>query len=174
MKWFKYIFQIIFFTIISCNNVKENKQLSQFTFDEVEHYSTGKKDSTISNINEKKYENLTDDERSYLDILEKEIPKNLTDKTFVTNLEKLNFKKRTINDSKNEELKKIFSEEFCNELAENACTPMYRDIYIFKKNNKITGIAKVCFECQIVYFVSNKYKWQRFGECDNFKKLKNI
>lgn len=174
MKLFKYISLIHLFLIISCTPIKENKRFNQFEFDEVEHYSTGKKDRIISIINEKEYTNLTSDEKLYLNILEKDIPTNFTDTTFVPNLEKLNFKKRLLDHSQNEKLKEIFSEEFCNEYAENACAPMYRDIYIFKKKGIVTAIAKVCFECDIVYFISAKNKWQRFSECDELNMLEKI
>lgn len=160
--------------IISCNEVKSEDQLSQFDFDTVELYSTIKKDSIISNINKKRFTNLTQDEKLYLDILEKNVPTNFADESFVLNLEKLKFKKRVFDKSKLKEFKKIFSKKFCYKIQENGCTPMYRDIYIFRKNNQITGIAKVCFQCQIVYFISKNYNWQRFGECENYKLLEQI
>ncbi|RXR17685.1 hypothetical protein EQG63_09345 [Flavobacterium amnicola] len=174
MKKIKYIFPLFFFIIISCNNVKESKKMPLFKFDEVEHYSTGKKDTIFSNINRKKYKNLTNDEKLYLDFVAGNIPTKLTDKSFVTNLKKLKFKKRIIDKSKLDDLKEIFSEEFCDELQFTACSPMYRDIYIFKKNNQIIGIAKICFGCGIVDFTSNDYNWIRFGECDSYNRLKKI
>ena len=59
-------------------------------------------------------------------------------------------------------------------MQENACAPMYRDIYVFRNNNKIVGISKICFECQIIDFTSEKYNWQRYGECENLKKLEKM
>ncbi len=174
MQKFKYIFPLYFFIIISCNNIKDNKQLSLFTFDHVEHYSTGKTNPIFSNINRKEYQNLTDEENFYLDFVGGNIPTKLTDKTFITNLNKLKFKKRIIEKSKLKELKEIFNVEFCNELQDNGCIPMYRDIYVFKKNDQISGIAKVCFSCQIIDFTSNNYNWIRFGECDSYNRLKKI
>ena len=59
-------------------------------------------------------------------------------------------------------------------MQENACAPIYRDIYVFRNNNKIVGIAKICFGCQIVDFVSEKYNFQRYGECESLIKLENL
>ena len=170
------IFAFIFITsaFISCNKTKKSEPLTLFTFDKVEHYSTGIKDSIITSINKKKFHNLNEIEESYLKFIHENIPTNIKDTSFVSTIEKLKFKKKIVPDSEIKILKEIFSEAFCNEMAESACIPMYRDIYVFKKNNQITGIAKVCFECKIIYFISDDYSWQRFGECENLEKLQKI
>ncbi|MDI9312060.1 MAG: hypothetical protein QM535_17735 [Limnohabitans sp.] len=169
----KYLLPLYFFTI-SCNNHKQNTKLDKFTFDTAEHYSTEKKDSIITAINKKKYKNLTDFETLYLDFVFGNIQTKVTDTSIVTILEKIKFKKRVFDNSKRDELRKIFSEEFCEEEQLNACSPIYRDIYIFKKNKQITGIAKVCFDCGIITFTSKYYNWARYGECDRSIKLKNL
>ena len=159
---------------INCKNVNSEKKLVLFNFDEIEHYSTENKCLIFSSISKKHYENLNENEKKYLKILESNYPIKITDTLFVSELENLNFKKVTIEEININKFKEIFSSEFCNEMAKNACSPMYRDIYVFKKNNKIVGIAKICFECQIIYFISKNYSWQRFGECESFRKIQNM
>lgn len=173
------IFKIVAFifttsAFISCNNQNKSEPLTLFTFDKVEHYSTGIKDSIITSINKKKFHNLNEIEESYLKFIHENIPTNIKDTSFVSTIEKLKFNKKIIPDSEIKILQEIFSEAFCNEMAESACIPMYRDIYVFKKNNQITGIAKVCFECKIIYFICKDYSWQGFGECENLEKLQKI
>ena len=41
------------------------------------------------------------------------------------------------------------------------CAPVYRDILVFKKDNKVSAIAKVCFGC------NQNLLWTKFGETRN-------
>lgn len=43
------------------------------------------------------------------------------------------------------------------------CEPIYRDIFIFKKNKEETGMAKICFKCGL-YSFSNK---KAIADCFN-------
>jgi hypothetical protein len=164
----------VLITNINCKNKNSEKKLELFNFDKVEHYSTENESSISSSIDKKHYENLNESEKKYLKILENNLPAKNRDTTFVSELQNLNFKKVTSEKSNIKKYKEIFSSEFCNEMQENACAPIYRDIYVFRNNNKIVGIAKICFECQIIDFTSEKYNWQRFGECESLKELENM
>lgn len=53
----------------------------------------------------------------------------------------------------------------------SACAPSYRDIIILKKDNKISGIAKICFECEQYYFIGNSFYFSDFDEYDDLKEL---
>lgn len=168
----KILFWVMFLALnLNCNRPKEVTKPNVFDFDCVEHYVTVNDNPIKKSIAEKKYHNLNKEEELYLSILETDIPFKLKDTAFVASLEHLHFKKHLANSIENQQLKEIFSQEFCDEMAQNACSPIYRDLYIFRKNNSITGIAKVCFQCKIVYFVSKNKSWQRFGTCDHFAKL---
>lgn len=169
-----FIFCVLEFNV-NCKNENSEKKLMLFNFDKVEHYSTEKMSPIFSSINKKRYRNLDESEKRYLEILEGNIASKRSDTTFLSELQNLNFKKITVNGKSNlNKYKEIFSSEFCNEMQENACAPMYRDIYVFRNNNKIVGISKICFECQIIDFTSEKYNWQRYGECENLKKLEKM
>jgi hypothetical protein len=41
-------------------------------------------------------------------------------------------------------------------IYDQACAPTYRDILVFKKDNRIIGFAKVCFQCSQNYIVVDK------------------
>jgi hypothetical protein len=85
--------------------------------------------------------------------------------------EKLNFNDQKIIDVLNKEYTKYSmnedsSEDILDEFTEwnmfkfkifyEACIPTYRDILLFKKDGKIVGFAKVCFDCSQSYIVVNK------------------
>ena len=159
---------------VNCKNKNSDKKLESFNFDKVEHYSTDDNSSISISIDKKHYENLDESEKKYLKILESNLSAKNSDTTFVSELQNLKFKKVTIAKLNLNKYKEIFASQFCNEVQENACAPIYRDIYVFRNNNKIVGIAKICFECQIVDFTSEKYNWQRYGECESLKKIENL
>ena len=164
----------VLITNIKCKNKNSEKKLDLFNFDKVEHYSTNNKSSIYSSINKKHFKNLDESEKKYLKILDNNLQPKNSDTTFVLELQNLNFKKVTSEKLHINKYREIFSSEFCNEMQENACAPIYRDIYVFRNNNKIVGIAKICFDCQIVDFSSEKYNWQRYGKCESLKELENM
>ena len=174
-KSFKIVVVFCFLIInINCKNKKSEKKLDLLDFDKVEHYSTNNKSSIYLSINKKRYENLDENEKKYLNILDNNPPIKNSDTTFVSELQNLNFKKVTAKKLYINKYREIFSSAFCNEMQKNACAPIYRDIYVFRKNNKIVGIAKICFECQIVDFSSDKINWQGYGQCESLEKLEKM
>ena len=46
-----------------------------------------------------------------------------------------------------------------------ACTPLYRDVLILKKNNKIVSILKICFDCGMIANYGDEIK-NNFNEKD--------
>ena len=57
-----------------------------------------------------------------------------------------------------------------------ACAPEYRDILVFRKNNEISGIAKICLSCGQLYFISSKKEIQteNFGIEEEYKSLERV
>lgn len=84
--------------------------------------------------------------------------------------------------------KKIFSKEnhviidkiFCNqvihedELYFSECIAIYRDVFVFRKKNKITGIVKVCFDCDQFTSVGSKQETKNFGLNHEFSNLTKL
>lgn len=154
-----------------------NKKITQskpfFDFDEVIHYEFP--------ISAQEYEDLIladtlSEKGKLLSIV-------FHDACPVTQEEKIKFKEilesvdkemSTINSKYYEELNRVFSEKKCDDMRINSCAPIYRDIFIFKKNKKETGIAKICFECQL-FSISNKEAitdcFNQNGELSRLKKI---
>lgn len=170
MKAIKLItFLLSIIVLTSCS-----KPNSSFIFDKVEHYKDSGNNSLYETVYQKTFENFTILEKKYLEIIEKELPQKISDTSFIADLERLHFKKSIIKSNRFDELREIFNPNACSEYKKSACAPIYRDIYIFKNKSKVVAIAKVCFECQIVYFIDSKSKWERFGECTEYENLKLI
>lgn len=170
MKAIKLItFLLSIIVLTSCS-----KPNSSFIFDKVEHYKDSGNNSLYETVYQKTFENFTILEKRYLEIIEKELPQKISDTSFIADLERLNFKKNIIKSNRFDELREIFNPNACSEYQKSACAPIYRDIYIFKNKSKVVAIAKVCFECQIVYFIDSNSKWERFGECTEYENLKLI
>ena len=170
MKAIKLItFLLSIIVLISCS-----KPSSSFVFDKVEHYKDSENKSLYETVYQKRFENLTILEKRYIAIIETEVPEKISDTSFIADLERLHFKKSIIKTNRFDELREIFNPKACSEHKKSACTPIYRDIYIFKNKSKVVAIGKVCFECQIVYFIDSTSKWERFGECTEYENLKLI
>jgi hypothetical protein len=84
---------------------------------------------------------------------------------------KTNLNKRSLQYIRSYLCKNVIKKE--NYLSE--CFPVFRDILIFKKDSKIVGILKICFECGMSNLVSEKYNSSTFNcsmliNLDNFLK----
>ena len=70
-----------------------------------------------------------------------------------------NYLKYTLDSESMTELSKFFlryqnlTQEASFMLSTTICAPIYRDILVFKKNNKIVGMAKICFDCSQNYLL---------------------
>lgn len=110
-----------------------------------------------------------------LDVLTSYTPESLKDSVFVAQLEDIGYNKKVLPDSINESLNKIFSERAYDEdYAAPACMPYFRDVYVFRKNNKITGVAKICYGCGFSYFTGTDAVTQNFGRHNELKHLEKI
>ena len=89
-------------------------------------------------------------------------------------MEKINFQKSEIDKSKFGEINKIFVEKTVNQIADYACIAVYRDILIFKKQNKTVGIAKICFECFKKQIIGTNANTENFGQDGDYEKLEKI
>ncbi|UOK41634.1 MULTISPECIES: hypothetical protein [Flavobacterium] len=134
-----------------------------FDFDKVEHYSNDISESDAENLS------IKDKPSKKESILSQLLTED--DMEYTDELEKYNFKKSVINSSKLDSINKIFSENPCKTVYVTACIPVYRDIFIFKKNEKIVGKAKVCFGCRSYSIEGTKLNTENFGQCGDFERL---
>ena len=175
----------LFFLISSCKENDKNKitEIATaeksfvpkygkefFEYDKIEYYNNDidsvdalENNKGLSKLNNLKYE-----------IILGETPKKLDDFEFLPNLEKINFQKSEIDKSKFGEINKIFVEKTVNQIADYACIAVYRDILIFKKQNKTIGIAKICFECFKKQIIGTNANTENFGQDGDYEKLEKI
>ncbi len=75
----------------------------------------------------------------------------------------------------NSELYPKINEIHKNDISfeDSKCIPIYRDILVFKKNDSIVAISKICFDCEMQYTLkSNQEIIEIYNE--NILKLKGI
>lgn len=162
MKYFSLILLIFLF---SCE-----KKKPFFVFDEVLHYSISLEESfkcfEKRNFNEK-YNFLNNAMEIYS-------PETLNDTIFIQNLDKYFPKKNKIDKNKLAKLSDIFSETNVESKVETACEPIFRDVFVFKNNNSIVGISKICFSCMKEYTIGSRTSTTNFGSCNEYERLEKL
>jgi hypothetical protein len=130
---------------------------ANFEFDEAIHYS------------------LTDDKTEKIpfddSLVFGNFPYAISDTLFIAKLEKKGFVKKQIDKSRNEQLKSILTSDFGITIGTKKCEVVYRDIIVLKTNNKITGIAKICFGCGEHHFIGRNFNEYNFDKYDDLEKL---
>jgi hypothetical protein len=168
----RYSILLLLFLILSCKS-KEEKFF--FDFDSVEYYSLNKnKEVEIVENNRKGVKD------SILNnILYSEFPEKLDNNILFKTINSKGFSKFKLSQKDVEYLKNdVFEEKFSLKMFEfnKACAPEYRDILVFKKNNGISGIAKICLSCGQFYFISSKKGIQTkdFGTEQDYESLAKL
>ena len=100
--------------------------------------------------------------------------KKLSDSTLIKKLIPSGFKKHPAKIEHIKSLKSIFSLKNKEGSWAALCTPIYRDYLIFRSNNKITGIAIICFTCQQYNIIGNNTPITNFGSDGDFNKLRQL
>ena len=123
---------LIFFALISCNSSPV------FNFDSVNLYQI----KTDKDCNDEMFcallneNNLPD---TSLTRIESEVNKFYT--------------KKELNKKTVAGLQNIYANGMQFELSEKKCLPIYQDILVFRNKNVITGVSKICFECDMSYSI---------------------
>lgn len=143
-----------------------------FKFDEAVHF---KLNPIINNDSI-----FPDKIKSEIDSLRKQIiigdrPDKISDSIFINDLEKNGFDKIKIDPSSNEKINDIYQKKSSPIFKTSmACEPVYRDILIFKKNQKTIGISKICFECDKSINIGINGKLASFERKSDFENLKKV
>jgi len=101
-------------------------------------------------------------------------PDSISRQNFESDLLRYTFVKTELNKEKKKEVETIFTQKDSIQMTFSGCIPMYRDIFVFKRNDSITGIAKVCFGCGVAHFYGTKVDTEGFGMRSELKKLEKI
>jgi hypothetical protein len=146
-----------------------------FDFDKVDYYFKDIEPNVFfENYKNPDFKNKESDVYKYMQIVEGYYPNDLLDEAFITNLTKFGYEKKILNSSRFGNLNLIFSETKCDDGYAMACTPIYRDILIFYKENKIVGIAKICFGCRQYHIIGTDKNLEDFGQCGGYEELQDL
>jgi hypothetical protein len=154
------------------NNEKENQYFSNF--DEVVHYQIN--DTIINEIWTKRMhkEVLNETDSLTMWFVNGWREGGSLDKKVESRLSQTKFVMRPLDTTYNSELREIFKENRIAPIETTACEPTFRDILIFKNNNKAVGMAKLCLECSKSEFAGAKANTNNFGTKGEFARLRNI
>ncbi len=103
-----------------------------------------------------------------------DIPDSSTDGAFIAMLEQVGYRKEVMASAKFKEIDGIFMEKQTSENLATACIPVYRDILVFKKEGKVTGVAKICFSCGAYQIKGTTAHTANFGQDGDYGKLERI
>lgn len=143
-----------------------------FQYDKVEHYYLDIDEDKIWEIEER--ENKTEKEKKQLQLLIQYAPDKLSDTFLLKEVEKIDFLKTVISPQKFETLDQIFCERKHKEVLALSCIAIYRDILVFKKDNKIIGTAKICFNCNQNVITGTMLNTEEFGQSGDYEKLYKV
>lgn len=157
---------------VTIKNTETKTAKKFFEYDQIDHYFIDFNDKDLLELIEKNPFSPLDSLKNITII--GEAPQNIKDTVFVEKLTKIGYDKRTLSKVKHAEVDNIFKEKQVNEIIKTSCVYIYRDILIFKINNKIAGIAKICFDCMANKIVGTNANTESFGQNGDYKKLKQL
>jgi len=155
---------------VALYNNKESKLEYYYDFDEIIHYKTNIDESDLMDIRHKQIKTTKDSMMLTMAWDYYRFPLNRA----VAYLDSIDFKKQLIPVSKHRALKEIFKEKTTELDWGTACESVYRNIYVFKKNGKISGIAKLSYECGKSDIIGTDAYTFSFGQHDEFEELQEL
>ncbi len=178
------LFCSFFLTILSCkkNNVEKTVQKISperivkpfFDYDEIEYFHNDVNNS-LEGASEiyRKLENRKIDSLEFK-ILIGNIPENSTDTTFVKKLNQIGYNKINLSKEKQNELRQIFVEKSRNSEPKDALKPIFNDVLIFRKQNKIVGFSKLSFKYLQSRIIGSKLNSDYFPTNAEHKQIEKI
>jgi len=190
MKVINCIFLIVIFCLFSCNfSKKETKANSEevenfinknidpdpgkpfFQFDAIDYYNLKIDEHTASNLLNTRRTAL--DSIKYNLILD-ETSENISDDHFLNNLDKVGYKKSEIDPSDFQNLTNLFSERSERDRLNFDCFPTFRNILVFKKDDKVIGVAKLDVNCNKYKIIGTTAHIETFGQGKDYEILSLI
>jgi len=178
----KFIFIITAIVLLSCNNSKRadinkekvvKKELRPFfDADKIDHYYLDISDDNFFKLIRK--ENKTEKEKELINIYIYTFPDNIPKVDFEKTLLNHNYKKSNLSSKDEKNIENIFSEKDSLKNDACACIAEYKDVFIFKKNEKTVGIAKICFKNARFQIIGSKINTEGFGLINELERLESI
>lgn len=150
--------------------IKYGKQF--FDYNKLDHYYIDTSDSSILSLYNSQDKSKID--KIKYEVIAGETPNDITDQEFLKFIEKIGYSKSKVDSSKFKALNKIFIEKPEEDMEVRACAPVYRDILIFKKDKKINGIMKICFNCHQYRIFGTNANTKNFGSNTDYFQLKDL
>ena len=161
-------FIITIFTIVILSSCKNDNQF--FRYNKLEHYHIDIDEDKVFSLDEKKSKK----QAKLIELLTQYTPDTLSEISVLNGIEKIGYKKKDVLKNEFENIDKIFSEKTIFNKTEMSCIAIYRDILVFKNNNKIVGVVKLCFDCNQFVIAGTNKNTDSFGESDDFNSLYSI
>ena len=143
-----------------------------FDYDEIVYYFNNYDESKIQELSDN--QSKSDIDSIKMGVILGNIPKNISDLSFIDKLEKIGFVKNSVDKSKFADIDKIFIEKSVNENVATACIYIYRDILVFKREGKIVGTAKMCFGCMANQINGTTANTENFGQDGDYDRIEKI
>ncbi|MFT5820037.1 MAG: hypothetical protein ACI8ZM_001271 [Crocinitomix sp.] len=177
------LFYVCAILLASCTSSTKSDNWGEFKvyyfdFDQVEHYC----DTAFVNDHVKGYEANHYDELSR----EKQLfyatrfdcdhwDYKLSDTAFIEIIEGFNYIKTVLPQEKHSALDDVFREKSYAGVPDMfMCQAVYRDILVFRKKNKITGLVKICFMCSQVCISGTEVDVSNFHTLRAYRKLYDL
>ena len=170
----KTILLLICILAVSCQKKEPIAQgdLPFFLFDQIDYYhKTISEDSIIAIIQK---EDQTRKEQGLLQIIKGNVPVNTMDTLCIKNMDILGFEKQSIPKAYFDKINNLFSLKTAETKSATACVAIYRDVLVFRKKDKVIGVAKICFDCEKSAIVGARYDASQFGQSGEYKALQEI
>jgi len=150
-----------------------NKKPYYFYFDALTHYVIKTNETELEELEFKQKPNETDILLSSI-LFKNELPNKLSSVAFIKALPQLGFQKKAISAKHFYAINELFKERDNQNIEEPYCGAVYRDVLVFYKERKITGIVKLCFSCGHHYIFGTKKNTSNFAQKGNFKKIQQL
>jgi hypothetical protein len=173
-----FLFVLVFTNCDKTSNGKQTTIIEQeeckpyFLFDRIEHYCRDIDENELWEIKDKVKK--TEEENDILTLVFTLRRDTTADYESLKNIDRLGFTKTEVPSAQFEEIAEVFCERKHKAPAYSACVPIYRDILVFRKNNKLSGMAKICFECSISSIAGTNRNTEEFGQSGDYKKLYDL
>jgi len=93
---------------------------------------------------------------------------------FIKDLVGFGFVKQQVPSAKFAKINEILFNEKSKGRKATGCKPFYRDILVFRRDARLVGIAKICFECNQSYMIGIEHQTRNFGEKNDYENLEKI
>lgn len=170
MKLLTSILLLIPGLLLSQHSHTDEQNLPFFDFDQIDHYSIKIGTDKISEMEfkpQKKDALLLEIIRgNYPEKTDPDISKTLTDHGFSI---------KAVDKALYSGLNDIFSEKECSDhIGGGFCIPTFRDILVFRKEDKVVGVVKLCYQCRFAILRGTQKNVRNFGSCGDFLRLEKL